>query len=133
MCCRLGQQHLCWSWLALGCLQGSQGFRQLVNMSWNTIIRSAVGESSNLFRLLSPTCHPWKLLFVGDIFSLPIAFGSAHWEAGDCSEVLGVGGRLSVLCQFSSPDFFFLPCAVMNKNSRVADCNVFWEHFFFFF
>lgn len=89
VCCRLGQQHLCWSRLASGCLQGSQCFRQLVNTSWKTIIRSALGESSNLFRLLSPTCHPWKLLFVADIFSLPIAFGGAHWEAGDCSEVMG--------------------------------------------
>lgn len=89
-------------------------------MSWNTIIMSAVGESSNLFRLLSPTCHPWKLLFVGGIFSLPIAFGGAHWEAGDCSEVLG-GADCLFCANFQVLIFFPLPCAVVNKNSRFAD------------
>lgn len=84
--CRLGQQHSCWSWLALG---HSQCFRQLITVSCSTITRSAVVESSHLFQLLSPTWHPWKLLFVGDIFSFSFAFASAHWEAGDGSEARG--------------------------------------------
>lgn len=73
----------------LGYSQESQCFRQLINVSWNTITRSAAVESSNLFQLLSPTCHPWKLLFVGDIFSLPCVFATAHWKASDGSGALG--------------------------------------------
>lgn len=129
VCCRLGQQHLCWSCLPLGCLQGSQCFRQLVNTSWNTIIRSAVGESSNLFRLLSPTCHPWKLLFVDAIFSLLIAFAGAHWEASDCSEALG--SRLSVWCQFSGLDFFFLPVQLWIRTAELLTIMFLGNTFFF--
>lgn len=50
--------------------QGNYCFRQLINMCRNMIINSAVVESSNLFWLLSSTCHPQKLLFVSVIFIL---------------------------------------------------------------
>lgn len=113
----------------LGSSQESQCFRQLVNVSWNTITGLLLESLVIYFSFYHP------LVILGSCYLLVIFLASCLPLPGLTGQpVMALrywGSRLSVLCQFSSLDFFS-PLYIVNKNSRVADCNVLEQHLEFF-